>query len=191
MSRSYSSASTSYPTQAADSISTHRPNTGRTSTSNGRPRSSRPKTATSSVLGSSDQDIICAVSESRGISPVVGLAFINLTTTEAVLCQISDNQTFLHTLHKLAVYQPSEVLFMNTAVQPKSKLFSFVEANHPQLLLSSADRRYWSETAGIEYIQQLALKQDVEAIKVSVEGNFYATCCFAAVCLVSSPFLHK
>lgn len=182
VSTSYTSASTSYPTNVEESPTSQPPQTRQTSTSTGRPRSSRPRTATSTILGSNDQDIICAVSESRGISPVVGLAFVNLTTAEAVLCQISDNQTFLHTLHKLAVYQPSEVLFMNTAVQLKSKLYSFVEANHPHLLLSSADRRYWSETAGVDYIQQLAFKQDVEAIKVSIGGNFYATCCFAAVC---------
>ncbi|KAI4126757.1 MAG: hypothetical protein LQ347_004842 [Umbilicaria vellea] len=43
------------------------------------------------------------------------------------------------------------------------------------------DRRYWSETTGVEYIQQLAFKQDVEAIKVSIGGNYFATCCIAAV----------
>lgn len=118
---------------------------------------------------------------------MVGIAFVNLTTSEAVLCQISDSQTFVRTLHKLAVYQPTEILFMSTAAQPKSKLFSFVETNRPDLSIVVLDRKYWSETAGIEYIQQLAFKEEVEAIKVSVGGNFYATCCFAAVCWVSSP----
>lgn len=57
---------------------------------------------------------------------------------------------------------------MSTAAQPKSKLFSFVETNRPGLPIVVVDRKYWSETAGVDYIQQLAFKQDVEAIKVSV-----------------------
>lgn len=105
------------------------------------------------------------------------------------MCQISDNQTFTRTIHKLVVYEPTELLFMITAAQPKSKLLSIVELNIPNLRLTVIDRKYWSETSGLEYIQQLAFKQDVEAIKVSVGGNFYATCCIAAVCPVSfSPF---
>ena len=191
-STSYTSASTSYPYDDTGSATT-RPNTARTSTSTGRPKSSRPRTATSTTQGGpNDQQIICAISESRGISPVVGLAFVNLTTTEAVLCQISDNQTFVQTIHKLFVFQPSEILFMTTAVQPKSKMYAFVEANaanYPSSRFTVIDRKYWSETAGMDYIEQLAFKQDVEAVKVSVGGNFYATCCIAAVCWLSISFI--
>lgn len=171
----YTSASTSYP----EDTTTTRPQTSLSS--NGRPGTGRPRTAVSTLV-SRDQQVICAISESRGISPVVGLAFVNLTTTEAVLCQISDNQTFTRTIHKLVVYDPTEILFMTTAAQPKSKLFSIVEHNISHLRITVIDRKYWSETSGLEYIQQLAFRQDVEAIKVSVGGNFYATCCIAAVC---------
>ncbi|KAI4217829.1 MAG: hypothetical protein L6R36_009256 [Xanthoria steineri] len=172
---SYTSASISYPEASS---TTPRPDTRLSS--NGRPPTGRPRTA-ASTLGSRDQQVICAISESRGISPVVGLAFVNLTTTEAVLCQISDNQTFTRTIHKLVVYEPTELLFMTTAAQPKSKLFNIVESNVSDLRITVIDRKYWSETTGLEYIQHLAFKQDVEAIKVSVGGNFYATCCIAAV----------
>ena len=171
MTMSYSTGDTSGHTSA-----TPRPSTSRII--NGRSRA-RAKTATSTIGG--DQQIICAVSESRGISPIVGLAFVNLSTTEAVLCQISDNQTYTRTEQKLAVYEPSEILFMSTSAQPKSKLYLNVESNLPHVRISSLDRRYWAETTGMDYIHQLAIRQDLEAIKVSLEGNYYATCCFAAV----------
>ncbi|KAL9022556.1 MAG: hypothetical protein Q9185_000266 [Variospora sp. 1 TL-2023] len=170
-----STTSTSY---LEDTTTTPRP--GTSLSNNGRPRTGRARTVASTMSGK-DQQVICAISESRGISPVVGLAFVNLGTTEAVLCQISDNQTFTRTVHKLVVYRPTEILFMTTAAQPKSKLFSIVEHNLHDYRLTVIDRKYWSETAGLEYIQRLAFKQDVEAIKVSVGGNFYATCCIAAV----------
>lgn len=189
---SYTSASTSYPYDSMGSTVTSiydRPSTSRSTT---RPKT-RARTAMSTLTGSKDQQIICAVSESRGISPTVGLAFVNITSTEAVICQILDNQTFIRTIHKLWVFDPAEILFMNTAAQPKSKLYSIIDANLRQYLPNSRivviDRKYWSETAGIEYIQNLAFKQDVEAIKVSVGGNFYATCCFAAVCFQIFPSL--
>ncbi|KAF2854803.1 DNA mismatch repair protein-like protein MutS [Plenodomus tracheiphilus IPT5] len=126
--------------------------------------------------------MVCAVAESRGISPTVGLAFVNLDTAEAVLCQICDSQTYVRTVHKLKVYGPSEILIVSTAASPKSKLFSIIEENLEDIgsKLTLLDRRYWAESTGYEYIHSLAFKEDVEAIKISVTGNYYAVCCVAA-----------
>ncbi|KAK5124000.1 hypothetical protein LTR85_002197 [Meristemomyces frigidus] len=162
-----------------------RPRTGRRST--GRPSTTRPSTARPrtgvSTLGAENQEIICAVSESRGISPIVGLAFVNLDTGEAVLSQISDSQTYVRTIHKLIVYSPSAILIVSTAASPKSKLFSIIEDSLDDIdsNITLLDRRYWAETTGLEYIQSLAFTEDVEAIKTAVSGNYYAVCCFAAV----------
>ncbi|EGC49164.1 DNA mismatch repair protein [Histoplasma capsulatum var. duboisii H88] len=145
--------------------------------SSGYPRTARPTTAGTSVAS---QEIICAISESRGISPTVGLAFVNFSTSEAVLCQICDSQTYARTIHKLAVFDPTEILFMKTAREPRSKLYSIVEENLPQLTVTSIDRRFWAESAGHEYVEQLAFRDDLESIKMSLEGNYFATCCLAA-----------
>ena len=178
-STSYTCASTSFPSRPQGESTTPRPSTSMSRATTGRPRTGRPRTAASTIGG--DQQIICAISESRGLSPIVGLAFVNLSTTEAVLCQISDNQTYVKTLHKLFCLEPTEVLFMTTAAQPKSKLYSFIEGNLPHMHINPIDRKYWAEMTGMEYIQQLAFKQDLQALKVAVEGNYYAICCFAAV----------
>ena len=178
-STSYTSATTSYPSRPHDETTIPRPSTSMSKTTTSRPRTGRPRTAASTIAG--DQQIICAISESRGLSPIVGLAFVNLSTTEAVLCQISDNQTYVKTVHKLSCLEPTEVLVMITAAQPKSKLYSVIEGNLPHIRINPIDRKYWAETTGIDYIQQLAFKQDLEALKVAVEGNYYAICCFAAV----------
>ena len=146
----------------------------------GRRPGGRPKTAISTMTGN-EQQIICAVSESRGISPIVGIAFVNVSTTEAVLCQISDNQTYTKTEQKLQVYEPSEILFMSTSVQPKSNLYLVVENNLDNIRIQPIDRKYWEETKGMEYIEQLAIREDLDSVKVCLDGNYYATCCFAAV----------
>ena len=144
--------------------------------------STRPRTAVSTI-GIESQHIVCAVSESRGIAPTVGLAFINLDTGEAVLSQINDSQSYVRTLHKLAVFSPARILIVNTTADPKSKLFSIIEENLEDLNsnLTLLHRRYWAETTGIEFIEQFAFVEDVESIKMSVSGNYFSVCCFAAV----------
>ncbi|KAI4753592.1 hypothetical protein E4T51_13301 [Aureobasidium sp. EXF-12344] len=143
--------------------------------------STRPRTAISTI-GVESQQIICAVNESRGIAPTVGLAFINLDMGEAVLSQIPDSQSYVRTLHKLAVFSPSKILILDTAAKTKSKLFCLIEENLDDLNsnLILLDRRYWAETTGVEFIEQFGFIQDVDSIKMSVDGNYFSVCCFAA-----------
>ena len=136
------------------------------------------------VAGGEFEKIICAVSEGRGISPTVGLAFVNLSRSEVVISQICDNQFYVRTCHKIQVFDPTEILFVSTSAPPnvKSKMYSLIEENCGGSVLVPVDRRYWSETTGLDYIQRLAFVDDVEALKVAIGSNYFATCCLAAVC---------
>ncbi|PQE03983.1 dna mismatch repair msh4 protein [Rutstroemia sp. NJR-2017a BVV2] len=184
-STSYSTASASYQYGYTESTSGTQPNTRHSSTT--RPSTARPSTGrrsrASSVIGGGEtQQIICALSESRGVSPTVGLAFVNISTGEAVLSQICDNQFYVKTLHKLQVFEPTQILIVSTAgpPNPKSNMYRIVEEYILGARIVTVDRRYWSETAGLDYIQQLAFKEDLEAIKVAIGGNYFSTCCFSA-----------
>lgn len=172
-------ATTSDPTQSQMSYTPATP-TYSTGTTTG---SGRRSGAASSIGASEGHQIICAVSEARGVAPSVGIAFVNVSTGEAVLSQICDNQSYVKTTHKLTVFEPSRILIVSTACPPnhKSSLCATIEEELPGVPIIALDRKYWSETAGLEFIQALAFKEDVEAIKVAIEGNFYATCSFSAV----------
>lgn len=165
-------ASTSYGTGNRRTATTSRPQTGK----------SRPRTAATST-GYDENEIVCAITESRGVSPAVGLSFVNLTTSEAVLCQFTDTQTYARTCHKIKVFSPTEIIYMNTAED--SKLLSIIQENlevdRNGILMTKIDRRYWSDGAGFEYVQHLALPDDLESLKTSIGGNYFATCCFGAV----------
>jgi DNA mismatch repair protein MSH4 len=177
-STSYSYASTSYQNGYTTSTS-QAPDLLRPGTA--RPSSGRRSRA-SSTLGGESQQIICAVNESRGVSPTVGLSFVNITTGEAVLSQICDNQFYARTLNKLQVFEPTIILIISTCGPPNpSKMYLVIEENIIGARIIMVDRKYWIESVGLEFIQQLAFVEDVEALKVAVEGNFFATCCFAAV----------
>lgn len=185
-STSYSTASASRQiarTIPSTPYGTHQSIT-RPSTTTGR-RSRAPST-----LGGESQKIICALSEARGVTPTVGLAFVNISTGEAVLSQICDTQFYVRTINKLQVFEPTEILIVSTSAppNPKSKIYKVIEENIPGVKICSMDRRYWSEVAGLESISQLAFPEDIETIKISIGGNYFTTCCFAAVghCLLFS-----
>ncbi|ROW00008.1 hypothetical protein VPNG_08330 [Cytospora leucostoma] len=114
---------------------------------------------------------------------LLGVALVNVSTGEAVLSQICDNQSYVKTTHKLAVFEPSRILIVSTSCppNPKSSLYATIEEELPGVPIVPLSRTYWSETAGLEFIQALAFREDVEAVKVAIEGNFYATCSFSAV----------
>lgn len=189
-STSYTNDSLSYP--MASTYASQTPSTSHIySRSHSRPvatpayssASGRKSRAASSIGASEGHQIICAVSEARGISPSVGIAFVNISTGEVVLSQICDNQSYVKTIHKMTVFEPSRILIVSSACppNPKSSLFATIEEELPGINCVALDRKYWSETAGLDFIQTLAFREDIEAIKVAIQGNFYATCSFSAV----------
>ncbi|KAL4722088.1 MutS protein msh4 [Fusarium chlamydosporum] len=117
--------------------STVRPGSGPGTSSGRRSRN----TAVTSILGPNEaHDIICAVSEARGVTPSVGVAFVNVSIGEVVIIQNLTADTQIDAL----------------------------------------DRSAWSETEGLEYIHNLAFKEDIEPLKVAMQGKFYAISSFAA-----------
>jgi len=153
-----------------------------------RPKTARPRTGVSTVAGIESQQIVCALSESRGVSPTVGLAFVNLDTCEVILCEICDSQTYVRTMHKLHVLGPSEILIITTAAEPKSKLFAIIEESLLDLdsTITLLDRKFWAETSGWEYINQLAFPDDLDTIKISIAEKYFTVCCIAAVSNVTA-----
>ncbi|RPA93986.1 hypothetical protein L873DRAFT_1837804 [Choiromyces venosus 120613-1] len=154
--------------------------TSRPPTSTSRPRTSRPRTATSTA-GGGVQQVVCAVTESRGVSVIIGLCFVNTTTGECVLSEICDTQTYVRTMQKLSVFDPTEILVSPAAVAPpKSTLLSIIEDYVPGAMITEVPRRYFNEQSGHDYIQQLAFPGEVAGIKVAVSGKFYAISAAAA-----------
>ncbi|KND89999.1 MutS protein [Tolypocladium ophioglossoides CBS 100239] len=177
------------PPQYTPSVASTRPSTSHTSISC---TATRPSTAsgrksrtatTSSILGLSDQqNIICALAEARGVTPSVGVAFVNVSLGQVILSQICDNQSYVKTIHKIQMASPSRIVFMSTACPPvkPSTLYSLVQELVPEAHCDAFDRPAWSETAGLDYIQTLAFPSDVEPIKVAIHGKYYAVSSFAA-----------
>jgi DNA mismatch repair protein MSH4 len=106
-----------------------------------------------------------------------------VTTGEVMMSQICDNQFYVKTIHKIRIHEPGRILVLATAYppNPKSTLYSLIEEHVAGVPLVPTERKYWSETAGLDYVKELSFKEDAEATKVATEGSFYATSSFAAV----------
>lgn len=149
-----------------------------------RTRNSRPKTIATSVgYGGQRDKLVCALSESRGVSPSVGIAFVNVSTCEAVLCQFVDTQSYVRLCHKIKVFDPSEIIYASSAAN--SNLLSIVKENlnfqDNLLTMTELDRKFWCERTGYDYIQQFAFPEDSESLKLALAGKFFAVCSLAAV----------
>ncbi|KAM0240700.1 hypothetical protein ACHAP5_007905 [Fusarium lateritium] len=172
------------PSGTSTRPSISRPSTVRPASRPGTASGSKSRNGTaSSILGLSEtQSIVCAVSEARGVSPAVGVAFVNVSIGEVTISQICDNQSYVKTIHKIQLSAPSRILFMSTACPPNnpSTLFSLVQNLIPEAQIDALDRSAWSEIEGLEYIHNLAFKDDIEPLKVATQGKFYAISSFAA-----------
>lgn len=168
-------ASASTPNLAPSDISA---SLSRPTTASG--RKSRATNA-SSVLGIGEaHTIVCAVCEARGVSPSVGMAFVNTSIGEAVLSQICDNQSYVKTLHKIRINWPSRIVCLSQGSKSTSltPLLQTMFGNTP---IDETDRSFWSENQGLEYINKLAFETDIQPIQVAIQGKYYAVCALAAV----------
>jgi len=147
---------------------------------------------TPSIGAKSNYDIVCAISEARGVSPSVGIAFVNLSTSEAILSQICDTHSYVKTLQKICITEPSTILMIapniNASQEKRSTLLSTIQEGCPGVAIKLLDRKYWNESSGLEDIRDLAFREDLDAIQVALQGNYYATSSFSAVRKTNLPF---
>ncbi len=127
------------------------------------------------------------------MSPSVGIACLNNSTGQAILSQINDTQFFMSTISTLHAHTPSKVLIPSMSCLPgsRSSLFGSLKTNFPGIPIEPLDRRYWSEGDGLDFVQALAFKEHVEAIKFAIIGKFYATSAFSAVRVPLSNPVHR
>lgn len=172
----------------------HKTKTSRTSTSTSRRSTNNNNTnsyigsravsrakAVSEGAGGSDR-VICAISEGRGAATVVGLCFLILGTNECVVCNIVDSQTYIRTLQKLDVFNPTEILMPAASVTgpTKSKLCILIEQYFGGAKLISTNRRDYNAPTGIEYLTKWVAPAEAESVSYELSTKYYTACSAAA-----------
>jgi DNA mismatch repair protein MSH4 len=131
----------------------------RTQNSSQRPRTSnRPDTATTAR---NDSHIILCISEGRGTHSEIGIASMNLRTSECVMSQYSDSSSFPLTFHRLNILQPGVIVMSNTCIDPPSILYQVMG---PVMELCAdlvpVHRQYFNDSNGLEYLKQFNIQNE-------------------------------
>ncbi|KAJ3129702.1 MutS protein msh4 [Nowakowskiella sp. JEL0407] len=129
----------------------------------------------------SSNDTVVAMSESRGsASGEVGLAAINCSSGQVLLCQFADSSTYVRTLHALYRIQPNEILLPNTNITPtKSTLCELVEEKIGKV--SPVLRKYFNVESGMQMVNQFSLKEDISTLLVAVKNKYYCLSALSAL----------
>ncbi|KAF9359640.1 MutS protein msh4 [Mortierella sp. NVP85] len=143
---------------------------------------STSKTPGQSSLKPPDNSFVAAVVEGRGAGAEIGMCFCNLKTSEVVLCQIADSQTYVRTLQKLNLYEPSEILVPTTAVEPvNSKLVRIIKESVPSSTITPVARRFFNDSTGLQYIQKYIIKEGSASLLLGIPTKYFCLAATAAV----------
>ncbi|KIP02571.1 hypothetical protein PHLGIDRAFT_26530 [Phlebiopsis gigantea 11061_1 CR5-6] len=161
--------------------STSRPYTGQS-----RPPTGRPQTAASTKH---EATYVVAILEGRGIGREVGIAALDRETGRVNLVQLADCPTYVKTLHQMHIHRPCLVLVPDTFISVLDTTLA-PSGKHPnstsllvQCILEEFEcvpvepvlRKYWSDSAGLEFINQLCVEDDERAATlVTVSNKYYA-----------------
>ncbi|KAK9404135.1 mutS protein 4 like [Crotalus adamanteus] len=137
-------------------------------------------TSSSAVSTHSIASVIVAVIEGRGFARgEVGMASIDLKNPEVVLSQFADNTTYTKVITKLRILTPLEIIMSNTACDSgnATKLYTLIAENFKNVTFTTVQRKYFNETKGLEYIEQLCTPE-FSTVLMEVQSKYY---CLAAV----------
>ncbi|XP_035824498.1 mutS protein homolog 4 [Aplysia californica] len=144
-------------------------------TPRGRKKTSTPRTASSSVSNDVNSTTLVAVVEGRGVARgEIGMTSLDLSQPVLNLSQFSDSQTYSMTLAKLQNIHPVEILLPNTICDAgdKNKLLNLITCQFPNVTISSVQRRYFSETKGLQYVKQLCATE-YKNIELQISTKYY------------------
>ncbi|XP_074687818.1 mutS protein homolog 4 isoform X5 [Strix aluco] len=119
-------------------------------------------TSSSAVSSHTVASVIVAVVEGRGLARgEVGMASIDLKNPEVILSQFADNTTYAKVITKLKILTPLEIIMSNTACDAgnTTKLFSLITEHFKNVTFTTVQRKYFNETKGLEYIEQLCASE--------------------------------
>nr|AAL18350.1 MutS homolog 4 [Mus musculus] len=186
-------AASSFPigTSSSSARDTTYPHTFRTPLSAGNPQRSGHKSwtpqvgysATSSAVSAHAPSVIVAVVEGRGLARgEIGMASIDLKSPQIMLSQFADNTTYAKVITKLQVLSPLEIIMSNTAcvVGNSTKLFTLITENFKNVNFTTVQRKYFNETKGLEYIEQLCIAE-FSSVLMEVQSRYYCLAAAAAL----------
>ena len=117
----------------------------------------------------------------------MGLASISLSSPTLILCQFSDTRTYLRTLTKIAILNPSDIITPNGQSSfsnndpSATKLYDEITEKFPGASMTQVHRKYFSETRGLQMVKHLCA-MEYSSVELQLRHKYYALS--AAACLL-------
>ncbi|XP_073400919.1 mutS protein homolog 4 isoform X1 [Dendrobates tinctorius] len=137
-------------------------------------------TTSSSASARSTASAFVAVVEGRGLARgEIGMASLDLKNPDVVLSQFSDSSIYVKIITKLQILTPLEILMPNTACESgkSAELCRLINENFKDTSVTTVQRKYFNETKGLEYIEQLCAPE-FSTVLMEIKSKYY---CLAAV----------
>ncbi|KAF9203814.1 MutS protein msh4 [Haplosporangium sp. Z 27] len=127
-------------------------------------------------------NFVAAVVEGRGTGAEVGICLCDLKTSEVILCQLADVQTYNRTMQKLNLYEPSEILVPATAIEPvSSNLVKAIKENLPFSTITPMSRRFFNDKTGLQCIKKYIIKEGSPSLLLGIPTKYFCLAATAAV----------
>ncbi|EDO17498.1 hypothetical protein Kpol_1058p35 [Vanderwaltozyma polyspora DSM 70294] len=89
-----------------------------------------PTTNQVSSYYSTEKIIFTVFESSKNMTTRIGICIINYNTGELIMSEYLDSQIFIRTIHKLQIYQPTDIFLPNSSLNPVvSKLATIIKFN--------------------------------------------------------------
>jgi len=161
---------------------------------------SQPKTQRKTAVTTQGQGSywIVAVCDGRsGPHSEIGMAGVDLRTSEVFLGQHADSQSFAKTLHRIYGLGASEIIMPTSSLEPSpSKLARILLEQLPDAEVIPVNRRFFNDVDGLTFVKQFGLGRDEHghegeaSIVVGLNSKYYAlAACNALMKFVDS--VHK
>lgn len=134
--------------------------------------------------GANDKFVIIAITGGRGDARgEIGLAAMDAQYPHMILCQMSDNNSYINTLTKINMLQPVEILLPYTmgSRDPNPKgIYHIIKSTFKHITITEVERMHFNATTGFERIQTHCAEQ-FSSVELVVNSKYYALSAAAAL----------
>lgn len=119
------------------------------------------------------------------LSTKVGMCTINYNTGELILSEFIDSQIFIRTIHKLQIYDPTDIVLPSTSLQSiRSKLTTILKFNtKDSVKLNEVNFKNFNAEKGLEAIEKYSLVSlnKIDQSERLIEKQFALKATYAAI----------
>ncbi|XP_044003959.1 mutS protein homolog 4-like [Aphidius gifuensis] len=144
----------------------------------------RRATTTDDSSGGNDQFVIISITGGRGDARgEIGMAAMDAQYPHMVLCQTSDNNSYINTLTTINMFQPVEILLpvtMGSKDQNPESLYNAIKSKFNNIPITEIARMHYNATTGFERIKTHCA-DEFSSVKLVINSKYYALAAASAL----------